>query len=220
MNRRLCIAISILTLFSASSLMAAFKKPYFAKTKPGSWASYQSDDGTKYRYVRLADADGHSRVQMVADFSATKYKDTPASTNQYTMEKGFAFDRNAISFGHFATELLMKAGEMDPMALEGEGFDNVRKFAIDYDAVTKFVGSETVEGRKVDHYSYVTGTMPDGEIERGDIWMSDEVPFGLVKQTAARSGPDGEVKTKYTMTLKKSGGGEVPTPLARPKAED
>jgi hypothetical protein len=218
MSRRLCVALSALALLSATSVSGAFKKPYYSNTKPGSWALYQTSDGTQYRYTRLNDSDGQARVQMRIDFSDTKYKESPPTTNQYTMDKGFSFDRNGISFGRFASELLMQLEGTDPIPLEGEGLENVKKFSIDFDSIVTFVGSETVEGRKTDRYRYVSPKMPDGETESGDIWVSADVPFGLVQQSAVRKDAANNVKLKYTMVLKKSGSeGEIPTPMVAPK---
>jgi hypothetical protein len=198
------ILFSALLAFTlATPLHADFKKPYFGKTKVGSWADYRSDDGITYRYTRLTDAGKQVRLSLSADFSKTKYAETPPSTTQYTLEEGFAWDRDGLSFGRFATEILTMAAGSQTQALEGIALKNIRAFATDYAPIATFKGTETVNGKPADHYAYRTTV--DGRTETGDLWLSGSVPFGLVKQSAKTTDAAGAVISQFVMELTGSG---------------
>jgi hypothetical protein len=213
------VLFSAILLFTlAASLHADFRKPYFGKTKVGSWAAYRSDDGITYRYARLPDAGKQVRLSLSANFSKTKYAETPPSTTQYTLEEGFDWDRDGLSFGRFASEILTMAEGSEPQALVGTALENVRSFATDYAPIVKFKGTGNVNGKPADHYTYSTKT--DDRTETGDLWLNDSVPFGLVKQSATTTDGAGTVLSQYVMELTGSGASgsdakvlEVPAPV-------
>jgi hypothetical protein len=196
------LAVFAVLLFCAASLHAQFRKPYFAKTKVGSWADYRSDDGIAYRYTRLPDLGKQVRLSLTADFSKTKYAESPASTTQYTIEEGFDFDHDGMSFGRYAAAILTVAEGSEVQALDKNVLTNIRAFAVDYGSIVKFKGSETLNGKQADHYTYIARTTD--RTETGDLWMSDVVPFGLVKQSTSSKDAAGAV-TQSTMELTASG---------------
>jgi hypothetical protein len=75
-----------------------------------------------------------------------------------------------------------------------------------YGANSKFIGTETVNGKKADHYSYVVKYPSDApQIETGEVWLSDAVPFGLVKQKATTKDESGKEISSYEEVLTDSG---------------
>jgi len=196
------LVVSAVLLFCVAAAHAQFKKPYFAKTKVGSWADYRSDDGIAYRYTRLPDLGKQVRLSLSANFSKTKYAESPPSTTQYTIEEGFDFDHDGMSFGRYAAEILTMAEGSEVQALDKNVLTNLRSFAVDYGSIVKFKGTETLNGKQADHYTYTARTTE--RTETGDLWMSEAVPFGLLKQSTSSKDAAGAVM-QSTMELTASG---------------
>jgi len=203
--------LAILLLVAAPLAFAdGFKKAYFGATKPGSWAKYtlktSAGDMTSL-YTRLADDDqGQARIEMRTEFSN---KETPTSINRYTLRKGFALDRDLMDYGPgiVAGEMGI-AGEVQPT--DPATLAIIAKTLARYGANAKFLGSDTVAGKKCDRYSYTVRFPGDPEqIENGEIWLNDAVPFGLVKQKATTKDPGGKEISSYEETLVESGVGEA-----------
>ena len=56
-----------------------------------------------------------------------------------------------------------------------------------------FVKTETIDGKECDHYTYSVPSQAPGQVETGDLWLSDAVPFGLVKRTTSNKDQSGSV---------------------------
>jgi hypothetical protein len=182
MRRTFVLLLLSLAIPSFASA-AGWKKAYFGATKPGTWARYvdhSSDPANADMTVtqtRLGDDEGRLRIELKMD-SNGKY---PLVLNRYTMKSGFNVERDLIDFG--------------PAIVAGAGGDDHTQNVLD-DATVKilaenmpaygpsavFKGSELIDGKKADRYSY-TITRPGNSTETGDLWLSDAVPFGMVRNT-------------------------------------
>jgi hypothetical protein len=207
--------MSVLTLvvFLAPSLLAAgWNKPYFAATKPGTWASYRTTSTVGppsiLTLTRLADHDGQIVIEGLSEFND---KVTPSSTNRYELAKGFDADHELIDYlkAVVAMSYRVKGGESTAMpaaALAG------MKAMPTYAATAVFKATETIDGKACDHYTYTRGQTSDPTIETGDIWLNADVPFGEVKHTTTTKDQSGKVK--YTTETVLTGSGTKTLPAA------
>jgi len=210
------LAAAGLTLVSFAPRMlasgkAGYRAPYFAATTPGAWSRYAMTSEGKtesaYTYRRLPDEDGHARVELKVDFTAGQFEGT-WSTNRYILAKGFRLEDDALSFSRHCARLLMQSDKMDKMMeMDAATLPNIVDAAIDYAASVKFAGTEKVEGRDCDHYTYhYVSTEKNPTTYDGELWMNASVPFGLVRESASlksQAGPE----SKYSMTLAATGSG-------------
>ncbi len=206
MRRILCS----LLLLIAPALFADWKKPYFAATPAGSWARY-ADTTPQMKMTttmtRLADEDGSARVKLHMDFADNQY---PPVENDYTLKKGFPLDRKLIDYMTDIQSGSIVSGDTEPTVLDEATIAAIAKAAVRYEPTAKFKGTETIDGKKVDRYSYTIRTeslhesMP-ATTETGDLWFSPSVPFGLVKQSAVTKDDKGNVTMSYERVLVASG---------------
>ena len=184
---------------------SAYRSAYFAATVPGSWARYTvtSDRKTEstYTYRRLPDEEGRAQVELRTDFLSGASKGT-WSTNRYVLAKSFRLEEDALSFGKHAERLLMRT---DTMAEEQEmpkaALPNVIAAGVDYGRSVKFAGTETIDGKECDHYTYrYVSKEKNRTIYTGEVWLNASVPFGLVRETASLK-PKYGPSSKYSMTL-------------------
>jgi hypothetical protein len=76
-----------------------------------------------------------------------------------------------------------------------------------YAKLVSFKGTETVDGRAADHYAYAYATnfMNIPAHTTGDLWLSDPVPFGLVKEVMVTRDKGGKVLTRIETVLVETG---------------
>ena len=203
-----------------------YRSPYFAATAPGAWSRYaMTSDGkteSAYTYRRLSDEEGHARVELKVEFTAGQFEGT-WSTNQYVLSKSFRLEDDALSFSKHCTRLLMQSDKMDKMMeMDAATLPNIVDAAIDYASIVTFAGTEKVEGRDCDHYTYhYVSTEKNPTTYDGELWMNASVPFGLVRESASLASPAGPA-SKYSMTLVATGSesGAGPAPAAAVPAGD
>jgi len=200
-----------------------YRADYFGATIPGAWSRYSmtSDGRTEsaYTYRRLPDDKGQAQVELKVEFTAGQFEGT-WSTNRYVLSKDFRLDDDALSFSRHCTRLLMQSDKMDKaMEMDAATLPNIVAAAIDYAASVKFAGTETVEGRDCDHYTYhYVSSEKNPTTYDGELWMNASVPFGLVRESATLKSEAGPA-SKYSMTLAATGsdsGGPPPAPSAGP----
>jgi hypothetical protein len=207
------LALVTLLLASASVLSAAgWNKPYFAATKPGSFATYKTTStvgpASTYTMTRLADRNG----QVVLD-SYSEYSDkvTPPSTTRYELAKGFDPDRDLIDYMKHLVGMSMslgKDGKFDP--LPAEALVNITGMET-YAATAVFKATEMVDGKSCDHYTYTRDNKTFPTIETGDIWLNASVPFGIVKHTTTeKDRASGKVAYTTETVLVTSGSKALP----------
>lgn len=202
---------------SESAAKTGFRSPYFAATVPGSWSRYaMTSDGkteSNYTYRRLPDTDGRAQVEVRTEFTAGEFQGT-WSTNRYVLSKSYRFDADPLSFMKNCERLFMQTDKMpEPMEANEATLPYIVKAGIDYAGSVRFTGTETIEGRTCDHYTYhYVSAEENTTTYDGEVWMNPDVPFGLVRESAKlqmKTGPG----SSYTMTLLATGkDSEPPAP--------
>lgn len=208
-------AAAILVCLLSTDLLAAasssgYKKAYFGATRPGSWAKYTMSmpgfpDSTS-TYTRLPDEGGEARLQIRSDYKG----DAQASTSftDYRFRKGYSLEKDALSFGAGIVGMTVRAGDAEPMKMDAAVLENVRKAMPNYTPAVKFVATETVAGKACDHYKYsLKSAGAFVQLQTGDLWFNETVPFGLVRQTGITKDASGKVLSEFVMTLTDSGSG-------------
>ena len=187
------------------SLAADWTKPYFAATKPGSWAKTKSTSTigppSLTTYTRLPDQNGQIVIDQYSEFDN---KDTPPSTMRYTLASGFNADREMIDFLAAITAASARVGADAPFTELPADTVNAIKASPTYGATAVFKGVERVDGKSCDRYSY-TRTHGGNQTETGDIWLNPTVPFGLVKQKISMADASGKVSYTAEITLVDAG---------------
>jgi hypothetical protein len=216
--RRTYVLLVLSLAISPFASAAGWKKAYFGATKPGTWARYidhSSDPANVDMTVtltRLGDDEGRLQIEMKMD-SNGKY---PLALNRYTMKSGFDVDRDLLDYG--------------PAIVGGAGGDADTQTAFDantvkliaenmpaYGPAVVFKGSEVVDGKKTDRYSYSI-KRPGPSTETGDYWLSDAVPFGVVRNTFTIA--EGSKTTKFERKLIATGAGPAPVSIAAKPAKE
>jgi hypothetical protein len=212
--RRSLLLLSAL-LISASLIspaFAAWKKPYFGSTPAGSWARYSDSASMPAMKMtttmkRLDDEDGSARVELLVEFADSQY---PPVHNNYTLRKGFPLDRKLIDYMGEIQGGSIASGEAEAMVFDAATVEAIVKNSPKYEPTAKFKGTETIDGKKADHYTYTVRyesqheSMPS-TTETGELWLSDAVPFGLLKQTSVTKDDKGNVTQQYERVLLESG---------------
>lgn len=202
---RKLFVLTLVVSLAPALLAAGWNKPYFAATKPGSWASYRSTSSngppSTMTMTRLADHEGQVVVEVLAEFGD---KVTPSSTTRYELAKGFDVDRALIDHmsGIVAMGYSVKGGEFTPMPAAALP---AMKAMPTYGASATFKATETVDGKACDRYSYTRDLKPAPQVETGDIWLNAAVPFGEVKHTTTSKDLSGKVLWTTETVLTGSG---------------
>jgi hypothetical protein len=205
---------SLFALLIATSLVspafAGWKKPYFGSTPAGSWARY-SDSTPDMKMTttikRLNDEDGNARIELLIEFANNQY--TPINNN-YTLTKDFSLNRKLIDFMSEIQGGSVASGDAEPTVYDAATIEAIVKNSAKYEPTAKFQGTETIDGKKADRYSYTIRyeslheSMP-ATTETGELWLSDAVPFGLLKQSSVTKDDKGNVTMKYERLLVASG---------------
>jgi hypothetical protein len=210
MHRHRIVVVALLVI-ATLPLGAAWKKAYFGATPVGSWARYaDTTPGLKMTttMTRLADGeDGGPGVELLVEFADKQY---PPVHNRYTLPKDFALDRKLIDFMSAITGGSLVSGEDEPTQLDAATIEAIVKSVANYEPVAKFKQTETIDGRKADRYGYTIRrespheSMP-ATTESGDLWLSADVPFGLIKHSAVTKDDAGNVTVTYERVLIGSG---------------
>jgi hypothetical protein len=211
MRRTLVLLVVSLAMSSVASA-AGWKKAYFGATKPGTWARYidhSSDPANVDMTVtqtRLGDSEGRPQIEIKTD-SNGKY---PLALDRYTMKSGFNVDRDLIDYG--PNVVAGTGGDADAQTeLDAATVKLIAESMAAYGPAVVFKGSEVVDGKKTDRYSYSI-KRPGNSTETGDLWLSDAVPFGVVRNTFTIAEPS--KSTKFERKLIASGAGPAPVSTA------
>jgi len=193
----------------AEARPSAYRSAYFAATVPGAWSRYaMTSDGkteSTYTYRRLPDDDGRARVELRTDFTAGEFAGT-WSTNRYVLSPTFHLEEDALSFARHCERLFMQSDKMtEEQEMPKTTLPYVVAAGIDYAHSATFAGTDTIDGRTCDHYTYhYVSSEKNRTIYDGEIWMDATVPFGLVRESASIKPRVGK-PSKYTMTLAETG---------------
>ena len=210
MTKAAVVAIASILSLNVGSAVAAtgYQKAYFGATKPGSWAQYtmrvegQPDMG--YLSTRLPDEGGQQRVEVRIEYMS-EGKLTSAYTG-YVLKPGYSLESDALGFGKALVSMSSRTPGTKPYVMPPSVLDSARKTMPDYAASAQFVGTENIGGKVSDRYKY-TQRHPGNpaQIETGELWLNETVPFGLVKQKAMTKDESGKLVSQFDMLLVDSG---------------
>jgi hypothetical protein len=185
------------------------KKDYFGSTKPGDWITQElsSPDGSRSTYVstRLPDEDGRAVVELSVKVIKGPGEGSE-SKNTIHLPVDFNFARDWLSYGKFTEKMSMEySGTVMP--IDENTLTAIRNSSKDYRNAVTFVGTETVDGYQCDHYTYAVSIGdPVMSEETGDLWLSDQVPFGIVRQSATSLSDNKRITQSYEIRLTETGG--------------
>ncbi len=195
----------------ASALLARggeLGKSYYESTKPGGWSTYlltSGDDAKKatFTYQRRANDEGRIVIELLVNLLSGGKDST--SKNTYFMPRNFNLGRDGLSFGKFIEKMSMSSGGME-LNVDEATLGQIRQAEKDFRGAVTFVATETIDGRRCDRYAYTLRTEgPVPTSEKGTLWLSDSVPFGIVRQTAEVFRPDGTKLSSFEMRLQETG---------------
>ncbi len=213
--KKITLCLLILFTFVGTGKAGQFIKPYFGATEVGTWAKYEqtSSDGTRFTTtdMRLADVDRHIVLEHVTYVNEGPGEKKTASTLS-VLEPDFDLKSNLMSNGTATQEMISQFDEGEPSVTPENVMKIIRKSSIDFSKGMVFQGSEQVGKYQCDYYTYEVisgGARPMTHI--GKIWLSDEVPFGVVKQSAIIR-EKAEKRSDFEMRLIESGNNATGTP--------
>ena len=203
--RRVMIALFVVLL--APILFAAgWNKAYFAATKPGTWATIRVTSTITPPFTttstRMPDVDGRVVIEQRTESGDSA---SPPSTMRYELASGFNADRDLIDHLKAVVAASAKVGTDDAYTELPPDTVAALKTMATYAATATFKGTETIEGKPCDHYSYTRGKKGDAQFEKGDIFLNPTVPFGVVKHTMTFTDPSGKVLWTVDSRLVDSG---------------
>lgn len=201
-------SLAILVALIATARSGELRRSYFEATKPGAWSEYllSSGDDSKstFVYQRQPDDNGHIVIGLTVKILAGPGKDSK-SKNTYFMPRNFNLARNGLSFGKFIERMSMSSGGLE-MTVDNETLDQIRRAEKDFHGAVTFEATERIGGRTCDRYAY--SLRAGGQVstkETGTLWLSDSVPFGIVRQVAEVFKQDGTKVSRFEMQLQDSG---------------
>jgi len=206
-SRFICLFCSAF-IISSLAYAGELKKDYFGATKPGDWITQElsSPDGSRSTYIstRLPDEDG----RVVVELSVKVLKgpgEGSESKNTVHLPSDFNFARDWLSYGKFTEKMSMEySGTVMP--IDDTTLAAIRNSSKDYRNAVTFVGTETVDGYECDHYTYTVSIGdPVMSEESGDLWLSDAVPFGIVRQSATSKSDNDRITQSYDIRLTEVG---------------
>jgi len=138
------------------------------------------------------------------------------STTKLLMKTDFRPEKNALDFMNYIERVIMQE---DGGKAQEIPFDQFRALmggiVVDYGTDVEPKGGETVEGKACDRY-HMKGAF-DAKILfmrlkgtwESDVWLSDAVPFGRVKESMVTSDEKGKLMSKMESRLLDTGTGAV-----------
>ena len=209
MNRSALLPLIVALLVSLARAPAGeFRKSYFEATKPRAWSEYALTAGSRskaiFRYQRLQNIGGRIVIELTITTSIAPGKSSQ-SKNTYVMSSNFDLGRDGLSFGKFIEKMSMSSSGMD-MQVDDATLNQIRQAEKDFRGGVTFEKTEKMDGRTCDRYTYSLRTHgPVPTIETGTLWLSDSVPFAIVRQVAEVFRPNGTKLSSFVMQLRDSG---------------
>lgn len=203
--RRLPLFFSVLLLGSPTA-SAEWGKPYFGSTPVGSWATYATKSSVGAPSVttstRLDDRQGRVRLEDRTTYPGKEY---PPSAQRFELAGTFNIQSDLFDFARWlaASSSSTNGGAFEPMS--AGVVKTMKDMAVPVGSLAVFVKSETVEGKECDHYTYSAPGPAQGQVETGDLWLSDAVPFGVVRRTSTHKDQSGRVVWSMEQSLIDSG---------------
>lgn len=214
MNRSALLRLGVALLFSLALASAGeLRRSYFEATRPNAWSEYALSSGTRpkvaFRYQRQRDVDGKIVIELTVTTPIAPGKESK-SKNTYIMSRKFNLGRDGLSFGKFIEQMSMSSSGMD-LQVDHATLDQIRQAEKDFRGAVTFEKTEKIDGRTCDRYAYslrTLGAVPT--VEKGTLWLSDSVPFAIVRQVADVFKPNGTKLSSFTMQLQAAGTAKSP----------
>jgi hypothetical protein len=209
---RLLVLLALVTTPSVGAAESGFKKAYFGATRPGTYATMMSTDEkggiSQYTYSRLADQGPDRWLELKYLVVSGQFKGTESITG-CLVPASFPLEMDAIDFQAHSRRCAAGASSSPVAEYPPDTMKAIASGIINYANMVTFKGTETVAGKSCDRYaySYKTNYMNTPATMSGDLWMSDSVPFGIVKEVSATRDGSGKVLAKFETVLASSGGG-------------
>ena len=205
------LALAALAL-PALAAGAGFQKPYFGATKAGTFARQKATDEkgavTEYTYSRLADVGTDRVIELRYAIVSGQFKGTNSITG-CLVPADFPLENDAIDFQAHARRCAFSTGDTAPTEYPAAAMKAVAESMTNYAAIVTFKGTETVDGKRCDRYGYeYKGYYINAPATTtGDLWLSDAVPFGLVKDVMTMRDGSGKTLTRIETVLVETGEG-------------
>jgi len=213
MKQTLALAVSLLwCASSAAGEEPGFKKPYFGATKPGTFARQKATDEkgavTEYTYSRLADVASERVIELRYEMVSGQFKGTKSVTG-CLVPASFPLESDAIDFQAHARRCVAGTGGAPPTEYPPATMKAIAQGMTNYAASVTFKGAETVDGKPADRYGYEykASYMNIPATTTGDLWLSDTVPFGVVKDVMTMRDASGKTLTHIETVLVQAGDG-------------
>jgi hypothetical protein len=211
--KRLALALALASLAAvAAAAPAGFQKPYFGATRVGAFARQKATDEkgavTEYTYSRLADVGTDRVIELRYAIVSGQFKGTSSVTG-CLVPSDFALENDAIDFQAHARRCVASAGGSAPSEYPRATMKAIASGMTDYAAIVTFKGTETVDGKRCDRYGYQYkgNYMNIPATTTGDLWLSDAVPFGLVKDVMTLRDGSGKTLSRIETVLVETGEG-------------
>ncbi len=206
---------------AAGADLSTLTKNYFSGTKPGSYAKYEqttTDAKGKTSIVEMTVArleNEGPRVWMEIRIDPKAGSKQKAQTTRYLLNPEFQPEKNPLNFVNYIDRVIMqedgkKAVEMPWQTLRPmmQGVLGM----VDFGSEVTPKGADTVDGKVCDRYG-ITGRYEfkilffnmKGTYD-SDLWLSNAVPFGRVKELDTVKDDKGNVsKTEWKLLASGSG---------------
>lgn len=200
------LVFSLLLSAPPAGAAGGFRKPYFRATVPGAFARTRSvntvnGDVSEYFYARRADEDGKVVFETRYELQTGKFAGTKGM-NRSVMRAGFPLETEGLSFARWTEKSQASSPDGQVVDFPEETVKAIAAGATDYGAIVVFRGTETVDGKACDHYAYSHGA-GDQKVE-GEYWLSEKVPFAVVKEVTSGTDATG-ARYRYETKLVESG---------------
>ncbi len=213
MKARLAMAGVVLCVTGAAGAeKPGFKKAYFGATAPGTFAFQKSTDEkggvTELTYSRLADVAGERVIELRYEVVSGEFKGSNSITG-CLVPAGFPLEKDAIDFQAHSRRCVSGTSAESPTEYPPATMKAIAEGMTNYAAIVTFKGTETVDGKPADRYGYEykVNYMNIPATTTGDLWLSEAVPFGLVKDVMNVRDASGKTLARIETVLVKSGTG-------------
>jgi hypothetical protein len=197
---------------AADAAAAGFQKPYYGATRAGTFARQKATDEkgavTEYVYSRLADVGTDRVIELAYKMLSGQFKGTN-STTTCLVPADFALESDAVDFMAHSRRCASSSDGGAVTEYPRETMKAIAQGMTNYAAIVSFKGTEAVAGKPCDRYAYeYKGHYMNVPVTvTGDMWLSDTVPFGLVKEVMSQRDAGGKTLTRIETVLVESGEG-------------
>jgi hypothetical protein len=163
---------------------------------------------TENTYSRLPDQGGDRWIENVYEITAGQYKGSNSVTS-CLIGPSMVLEKELIDHLKYSRRCASQTRGTEATEYPPDTVKAISSGTTFYAEMVVFKGTETVEGKPCDRYSYSykSNYMNIPAVTSGDLWLNDGVPFGLVKDSAAIKDGSGKVLTRWNMVLVQSGSG-------------